>query len=142
MSKSLKNFSQKLAHHSLARYIFIGGVTYIFDIGILVGFYNGLHTSQSLAASASFWAGLLFSFLLQKLVAFQDYQKEVKAISRQAVWYALLVAVNYLITVTIVNLFAGKYIILSRTLALLVTTCWNYLIYKKLIFRNDTKPQG
>jgi putative flippase GtrA len=128
-----------LKESSLFRYVFVGGLTYLIDIGVLIGLYAGLHTSRALAASASFWTGLLFSFLLQKLVAFQDYQKEVKAISRQALSYGVLIAINYVLTVLIVDLFPGRDIVYSRTLAVAITTLWNYVLYKKLIFREPRK---
>lgn len=112
-----------------------GGITYVFDIGILVSLYSGLHTSRAVAASASFWLGLIFSFLLQKLLAFQDYKKEMRAISRQIFWYAILIVINYFVTILVVSMFPGRYIVISRTAALLVTTLWNYFIYKKIIFR-------
>ncbi|HEV2412539.1 MAG TPA: GtrA family protein [Candidatus Saccharimonadales bacterium] len=131
----------KALKRPLFRYVFIGGLTYIIDIAILVGLYAGLHTTRALAASASFWVGLLISFLLQKLVAFQDYQKEIRAISKQIVWYAVLVAFNYSLTVVIVSLFPGRYIILSRTIALAITTCWNFLVYKRLVFKTSSKGE-
>lgn len=122
------------------RYVLVGGTTYIFDIGVLAGLYYGLNTSRTVAASASFWLGLLFSFVLQKLLAFQDYQSGIRAVSRQAFWYSVLVLVNYVVTVAIVNLFPGQFIIISRTLALIITTIWNYTIYK-LIF-NQAKREN
>lgn len=121
--------------HSLVRYVFVGGLTYIFEIAVLIGLHSGLHTQRTIAAAASFWFGLLFSFCLQKLVAFQDYKKEVKAVSRQAFWYAGLVVFNYALTLLIVSWFPDRELILSRTVALLITTMWNYLIYKHIIFR-------
>lgn len=130
---------QAINKSSFFRYVFVGGLTYVVDITILVGMYAGLHTSRSLAASASFWAGLFFSFLLQKLVAFQDYQKEVKAISKQALAYGVLIAFNYFLTVFIVNLFPGRDIVYSRTLAVGITTIWNYVVYKKLVFREPRR---
>lgn len=135
LSHNLSSRIDALKHKSIVRYVVVGGITYVFDIAILVGSYSLLGTSRQFAATASFWLGLLFSFLMQKLFAFQDFKKEVKAISRQIFWYAGLVVVNYLITVLIVSLFPGRLIILSRTIALAITTLWNYLIYKKLIFK-------
>ncbi len=132
---------EKLKTSNFYRYVFVGGITFVFDIAVLVGMYYGLGTSRALAASASFWSGLMFSFLLQKLVAFQDYQKEVKAISKQALSYGILIAFNYALTVFIVSLFPGKDIVYSRTLAVAITTIWNYFIYKKLVFREPRKTK-
>ena len=136
----MKDYFKKALDHSLFRYAFVGVLTYAVEITVLVGLHSGLHAQRTLATGASFWVGLLFSFLLQKLVAFQDYKKEVKAISRQAVGYAALVAFNYFLTLLIVSLFPDKDLILSRTVALATTTIWNYVIYKKIIFRaNKTR---
>lgn len=121
------------------RYLFVGGLTYIVDIAVLVGLHSGLHTNRAVAAGASFWVGLFFSFALQKFVAFQDYQKEIKAISRQAAWYTVLIAFNYILTLIIVSLFPDKDLILSRTVAVAITACWNFFFYKKIIFRGN-KP--
>lgn len=134
-SKPRSSAVKKLMSLPLGRYVVTGGITYVFDIGILVSLYSGLHTSRAVAASASFWLGLIFSFLLQKLLAFQDYKKEMRAISRQIFWYAILIVINYFVTVLVVSMFPGRYIVISRTAALLVTTLWNYFIYKKVIFR-------
>jgi putative flippase GtrA len=127
--------SKGILQNSLFRYIFVGGIAYIVDIAVLIGLYEGVHTSRALAAAVSFWAGLIVSFIMQKFVAFHDYQKELKAISRQAVWYGLLIAFNYTLTIIIVSLFPGRDIIYSRTLAVALTTLWNYLIYRHIIFR-------
>jgi putative flippase GtrA len=128
-----------LRESSLFRYVFVGGLTYLADIAVLIGLYSGLHASRALAASASFWVGLLFSFFLQKLVAFQDYQKEMKALSKQALYYAILVIFNYSLTVFVVSLFPGRDIVYSRTLAVAITTLWNYIIYKHLVFNDRGK---
>lgn len=128
---------KNLIHNSLFRYVFVGGMAYIIDIGVLIICYEVLHTPRGVAVGLSFWAGLLFSFGMQKFVAFQDFQREVKAISRQAFWYAGLVAFNYFLTIAIVSYFPGKDIILSRTLAVAITTLWNYLIFRNIIFKGS-----
>jgi putative flippase GtrA len=130
---------QKLFAHPVIRFLFVGGLTYIVDIGILIGLHYGLHIQRAIATSASFWVGLLFSFGLQKLVAFQDYQKEIKAISKQAIWYGVLIAINYFFTIFIVSFFPDKDLILSRTVAVIITACWNYFFYKHIIFRSNGK---
>jgi putative flippase GtrA len=137
----LRLFKRLLKESSFFRYVFMGGLTYVIDIAVLIGLYAGLHTSRALAASASFWTGLLFSFMLQKFVAFQDYRKEVKAISQQALSYGVLIAFNYVLTVFIVDQFPGRDIVYSRTLAVAITTIWNYFIYKRLVFREPRKKR-
>lgn len=130
---------QKYFQHPVVRFLFVGGLTYVVDIGILVGLHYGLHVQRTVATAASFWVGLLFSFGLQKLVAFQDYQKEIKAISKQALWYGVLILFNYFFTLFVVSFFPDKDLILSRTIAVILTAIWNYFFYKNIIFRNNGK---
>lgn len=133
----MRNLLKKALTHPLFRYAFVGILTYTVEIAVLIGLHSGFRMQRTFATGASFWVGLFFSFLLQKLVAFQDYKKEVKAISKQAAGYGALVAFNYFLTLLIVSLFPDKDLILSRTVALATTTCWNYVIYKKIIFRQS-----
>ena len=126
-----------LLQKPLFRYLFVGGLTYVVDMTVLIGLHSGLHTQRTVAAGASFWVGLVFSFVLQKFVAFQDYKKEVKVISRQAFWYSVLVAFNYGLTLLIVSWFPDKALILSRTAAVAVTSIWNFFFYKYIIFRGE-----
>lgn len=125
-----------LRDSSFFRYFVVGMAAYFIDIGTLVGCYSGLHTSRVAAVAISFWAGTLAGFAMQKFIAFRDYQKELKALSKQGIFYAVLLTFNYLLTIFIVNLFPGRYIVYSRTLAVAITTIWNYVIYKKLVFRS------
>ena len=131
----MNSLLNKALTHPLFRYALVGISTYIVEIAVLIGLHSGFKIQRTIAAGASFWVGLLFSFLLQKLVAFQDYKKELGAISKQAVGYGALVAFNYFLTLLIVSLFPDKDLILSRTVAIAITTCWNFVIYKKIIFR-------
>lgn len=142
LGQKVNKLLQNLLQHAVFRYLFVGGLAYIVDIGILVGLHNGLHTHRAVAAGASFWGGLLFSFLLQKLVAFQDYKKELKAISRQIAWYVVLIGFNYALTLIIVGLFPDKELILSRTVAVATTSLWNFFFYKHIIFRKATSDKS
>lgn len=126
-----------LLQKPLVRFCFVGGLTYIVDIGILIGLHSGLHTQRTVATGISFWVGLLFSFVLQKLVAFQDYKRELRAITRQTLWYGVLVVFNYVLTLIIVSLSPDKDLILSRTIAVAVTATWNYFFYKHIVFRTS-----
>jgi putative flippase GtrA len=125
---------KNLIRSTYARYFVVGGLAYLVDIGILSGLYYGFHLSRVVSASISFWVGFLFSFAMQKMVAFQDYQKEMKSISKQAFMYGLLVAFNYLFTILVISIFPSRYVLASKTLAVAVSTIWNYFVYKHLIF--------
>lgn len=116
--------------------MFAGGVSYAIELSILLILHKTIGYSVEIATALAFWTGLLSSFILQKLLAFGDYEKTIRTISRQVGRYSLLVGFNYLFTLSFVALFPSKFIIITRTIALVLTTLWNYVIYKNFIFTN------
>jgi len=129
---------RKLLQQTIVRYIFIGGVAYSAELACLWLLIYKAHFSQVAGTAVSFWAGLLISFGLQKTLAFKDYRREKKLLQKQAAMYSVLVVWNYGFSLLIVALFA-KYqpIVVGRTVALIVTTAWNYIIYKHYIFKSE-----
>ena len=120
---------------TLLRYIIVGGTSYAIELAALLLLVHVLHFNTTLAVSIGFWLGLVISFLLQKFLAFKNTDTRARRLTIQTVYYALLVLFNYGFTLLFVHLLE-PFIDLSiaRTLALIITTAWNYIIYKKVIF--------
>jgi putative flippase GtrA len=130
----------RLRHITVFRYLFVGGTSYVFELSSLLLIFH-FSESRTLAAAISFWVGFLLAFALQKIVAFKDYRAEGKVVARQTTLYVLLNGWNYLFTVGFVSLFPDDYLIVSRTVALVMMSAWNFVIYKKYIFKdNVTTP--
>lgn len=134
----LKRLVNTLSRHTLVRYLLMGGTAYAFELGLLL-FILHISGSRTLAAAIAFWAGFLVAFFLQKLVAFQEYSRQMRAITQQGALYMGLSIWNYLFTVAFVSLFPDKYVIVSRTVAVVLMSCWNYVVYKKIIFKPHPK---
>lgn len=102
----------------------------------------GLKMTSVLAVGISFWLGFLIAFVLQKLIAFKNTDRSKKTVARQTLLYSGLVGVNYLFTLAFVAIF-GPILgtIVARTIALIITTGWNYVIYSKLIFRSKNETE-
>ena len=120
---------------TLLRYIIVGGTSYAIELTVILLLVHVLHFNTTLAVSVGFWLGLVISFLLQKFLAFKNTDTHARRLTIQTVYYALLVLFNYGFTLLFVHLLE-PFIDLSiaRTLALIITTAWNYVIYKKVIF--------
>ena len=120
---------------TLLSYIIVGGTSYAIELSVLLLLVHVLHFNTTLAVSIGFWLGLVISFLLQKFLAFKNTDTRARRLTIQTVYYALLVLFNYGFTLLFVHLLE-PFIDLSiaRTLALIITTAWNYVIYKKVIF--------
>lgn len=115
------------------RYIFIGGISYVIELSFLLFLANVLSFSPELAVAFSFWVGLIISFTLQKYIAFSNTTKGRGAFSKQAVPYGALVLFNYVFTIISVSLLVNfLQLEIARTIALIVTTFWNYFVYKKI----------
>lgn len=123
---------------TLLRYVFVGGTSYAIELALLLSLVHVFQLGTGLAVSIGFWAGLVISFLLQKFFAFGDKDTKIQRLTIQSFAYALLVIVNYSFTLLFVHILApiiGLFI--ARTLALIITTGWNYIVYKKLIFTKE-----
>lgn len=130
MLEKLKKLSPELK-----RYLVIGISVYIFELVVIV-------VAQSAGASAveavglSFWLGLIVSFLLQKLVTFGDKRMHHKVLIPQVIAFSLLVVFNFGFTVLVTKLLASFVpAVATRTLALGITTLWNFYLYKTRIFK-------
>lgn len=131
----LSRLIRQVKTSTLLRYIIVGGTSYARELTVLLLLVHVFHFNTTLAVSIGFWLGLVISFLLQKFLAFKNTDTHARRLTIQTVYYALLVLFNYGFTLLFVHLLE-PFIDLSiaRTLALIITTAWNYIIYKKVIF--------
>jgi putative flippase GtrA len=120
------------------RYLIIGGGVYIFELLVIViAEWSGLHAVA--AIGISFWLGLLASFILQKLITFGDKRLHHKVLVPQLLAFSLLVLFNFGFTLLMAKLLAHVWpAVVIRTIALAITTIWNFYLYKTHIFVKGT----
>jgi putative flippase GtrA len=124
---------QKLAQHQIIRYLFIGGLSYVIEISVLFTLNQLLHIQPTISVAISFWVGFIVAYILQKIVTFQNKEKSRHAIAKQLVGYTLLVLWNYGFTLLVVELFQNDIsVVVLRTIVIVITTIWNYALYKIL----------
>lgn len=118
------------------RYLFIGGVVYLFELAVIV-LAQAYGASAVWAVAISFCAGTTVSFFLQKLITFGDKRMHHRVVIPQLIATALLVVWNLGFSVLLTKLLQ-HYLpaVVTRTLALAITTIWNFYLYKTRIFRN------
>ncbi|MGB4768379.1 MAG: GtrA family protein [Candidatus Saccharimonas sp.] len=126
---------QKILQSQVARYILTGGTSFIIELLVLL-LLNSIGFHRGIAVAISFWIGFTIALLLQKVFAFKDYRKNPRVLIKQSLSFAALVCFNYLFTIVVVSLFPQEYIIVSRTLAIIAVSCWNYFLYKNFIFKS------
>jgi putative flippase GtrA len=117
------------------RYIVVGGTTYVVELAVIV-LAQHLGASAVSAVAISFWFGLVVSFTLQKLVTFGDRRTHHKVVLPQIASFSLLVMFNFGFTIVVTKLLEHTLpVVVIRTLAIGITTLWNYYLYKTRIFR-------
>ena len=116
----------------VVRYLLVGGFSYLIEmLSILLLKSAGLSSVESVAIS--FWIGLVAAFILQKYIAFQNFDKDIKKISKQLSLYLLLVLFNYIFSIFVIYLLDKSLsVYLLRTLVIILCTLWNYFFYKKI----------
>lgn len=116
------------------RYVLIGGSVYAFELLVIV-LAQRWGASAVWAAAVSFCLGTAASFFLQKLVTFGDKRMHHRILIPQLIATALLILWNLGFSVLLAQLLQHRVpTVLARTLALGITTVWNFYLYKTRIF--------
>ena len=121
------------------RYLIVGGSVYLFELVVII-IAQRRGAGPVLAVALSFILGTLISFLLQKLVTFDDRRMHHRVVVPQLIAACILVAFNFGFTVLVSKLLADIVpALISRTIALLLTTIWNFYLYRTRIFKNTAE---
>ena len=124
-----------LLDRPVGRYIIIGGFVYVMEI-ITILVAEQLKDSAVVAVGISFWVGLIVSFILQKLVTFRDKRTQRQILLPQIAAFTLLVLFNFGFTLLVTYLLSPQVpAVFTRTIALGITTIWNFYLYKTRIFK-------
>ena len=125
-----------LAHDEKARatkYILVGAVSFGLDIAILSLCWHVLRMPLLLATSLGFWASFGVNFLLSRHWTFGAAHLSPGG---QLKRYAVLVGVNYLVTLLTVTALhrAGLDVVVARTIVLAILTISTYILYRRWVF--------
>ena len=127
---------RQLLQRSGIRYVVIGGTVYLFELAVIV-LAQAYGASPEWAVAISFCLGTLVSFFLQKLVTFGDKRMHHRVLIPQLIAMTLLIIWNLAFSVLLTKLLQNHVpAVVSRTIALGVTTIWNFYLYKTRIFKN------
>ncbi len=119
----------------IGRYLIIGGSVFLIEVAIII-IAQSFGASPTLAVGTSFWLGLIISFMLTKLVTFSDKRVHHRVLLPQIIAFSLLVLFNFGFTVLVTSLLQDVVSpVVTRTIALGVTTIWNFYLYRTRIFK-------
>src|SRR5947207_2920225 len=116
MSKTAK--IKQLLQRPGYRYLVVGGSVYLLEL-IVIFVSQQLGASAVVAVGLSFWIGLIVSFLLQKLITFDDKRTHHKVIITQVAAFSLLVLFNFFFTIAVTKVLSDTIpAAVTRTIAL------------------------
>jgi putative flippase GtrA len=135
---AVPGFAVGLYQNAIVRFLFVGGLSFALDLGLLALLHEVFDVALWLATPIAFVVSLVFNFLLQRMFTFRATNKG----SVSAVKYILLVLLNITVSDLVVTGFdaLGWSYIIGKTTATVLTTVWNYLLYRHWIFQRT--PEG
>ncbi len=130
-SNPLFDLIRKVFNHSGFRYLLVGGSSFILDFGVLYVLHEIAEIRLWISTGIAFLCSFFYNFTLQKVFAFSSQAHT----PRSLVKYILLVGFN---TVATIGIVAVLYVyigwIAAKIVSTVMTTVWNYLAYRHIIF--------
>jgi putative flippase GtrA len=136
----MRTVRRLLQNQRIIRYLVVGGGVYLLELGVIM-LAQSAGASGVLAVAIAFWTGLVVSFLLQKFFTFGDKRTHHKVVIGQFLAVTALVLWNFGFTLLFTKLTADQLpAVAARTIALAITTLWNFQLYRTSIFRGPENP--
>jgi putative flippase GtrA len=133
-----KKFLIKLRAWQPFRYLLSGGLAFSIDyLGFLILFYV-VGVLAPLSSGISFSLGFMLSFMLQRYWVFQTKETQTKFIKKELYIYGSLAVFNLFVTSYGIKLLndLGFEPFFGKIILILLVMLWNFVIYKKIIFKN------
>ena len=136
-SRRVVSFATLISDMRLSHYAIVGGTSAVIDTGLLLLCLKILHTNLFVATAVGFMSGLVVNFILNKLWSFKSKAAGFRKTQKEIQLYAVLVCFNLGFTYITVSFLThlGFSIVVAKLSTIIITTSWNYIIYKKIIFK-------
>ncbi|TAK89115.1 GtrA family protein [Patescibacteria group bacterium] len=135
---NLKRLIKK--HISFIRYVVAGALTVGVDVGLLYILVSFFQVEVYIAATVSFVTSLVVNFTLNKLWSFGARSNT----PQQVIVYSLVILLNYLVGLAMIALAKDLHLgyMVGKVSALIITTLWNFFLYKYVVFINKQVRLG
>ncbi|MDR2596424.1 MAG: GtrA family protein [Treponema sp.] len=131
--------------HEFFRYVFVGGIAFIVDFGVLylsktLFFSTWDHTGILIAAALGFTSGLVFNYIFCLLFVFRQIDENARHRKiRSFILFVIIGIIGLLITELCmyagVYLFGQKWYLIVKIFTAGIVLMWNYAGRKVLIFK-------
>jgi len=116
------------------RYITVGGIASLFDIGLLYLLTDSFGVYYLISAAISFLAGVIVNYTLSRLWVFD--RNRYSFVPEFSVFFLIGMVglgLNELILYVFVEFFSLWYIF-AKIISVIVVFCWNFFLRKKILF--------
>lgn len=118
------------------RYLFVGVTTIVVDVAVLTFCKEILDIKLEVATSISYWLSIAYNFSMNRWWTFSA--QETKSLSEHAVFYGMLLFINYIYTVLFVSILSRfMYYGFAKIIVIAVAVSWTYPLYKYVIFKKS-----
>lgn len=120
----------------LFRYVFVGGIAFIADWGMMVFLHEIVHTNVYIATAIAFIFGLIVNFILSKIFVFQEASEKTGTVGEFIV-YGIIGATGLLFTEAIMWLLLkiGIIYMIAKVVAAAIVLIWNFVARKILLYK-------
>jgi putative flippase GtrA len=117
----------------LFRYVVIGGLSVVIDVGLLLILHSIVGVPLTIATTVAFLVSLVANFIANRTMMAGSERDQLM---RHASRYAVLVVANLAITVAVVSgaEHVGVPYVLGKLAVVAASTCWNFVLYRRWVF--------
>lgn len=125
----------------LFRYLAIGGLTVVVDIGLLALLHESGGVPLGLATTVAFCTAVVVNFLLNRAAMSASGSR---GLTQHALRYGSLVVANYVITLAVVTTVGhvGYRYLVAKVAVVAGSTLWNFLLYRHWVFTPPRPPSS
>ena len=130
---SSTQFVRDVWSHNATRFLLVGGLSYLVDVGTLILFHGVFNIALPVATTMAFATTLGVNFGLNRAFAFRSDGLIGPALLR----YLVLVGVNYVLTLLLVTGLteAGLSYVVAKTASTVLIAVMNYFAYRWWVFK-------
>ncbi|WP_376934784.1 GtrA family protein [Arthrobacter liuii] len=124
----------------LIKFLLVGGASFAVDLALLTLLHEVFGVGLWIATPIAFIASLVFNFALQRSFTFRARNRSHVSLLK----YLALVVFNIVAIDVIVNVFDAWGISygIGKAFATVLTTAWNFWLYKVWIFRHEPEKDA
>jgi putative flippase GtrA len=135
-----------LSRHAGIRYVFAGGTALTVELVTLWLCHGVFGLPVWLGTTLAYAAAFGVNFSLNRLLTFADHGARDGAVHVQTVKFSILVAINYFVTLAVMNGLTSNSVnvnyLVAKVLSTGVITIYNFYVYRHWVFGSDSLRPG